>query len=95
MSMGLALGLSSLYYAFRSTTNPEMKKESIKTAGLLGVLYWITGLSAILYPGSKAIDPEFGEGFPQFWPFLLFGLCSVLGSFLEIREMQSQAKKST
>lgn len=37
---------------------------------MLGSLYWVTSLSAILYPGTEGRDPEFGGGFPQFWPFL-------------------------
>jgi len=94
MSMGLGLGLSSLYFAFRPTANAAMKNDSMMTAALFGSLYWITGLSAILYPGSKAIDPEFGEGFPQFWAFTVFGLCSLLGSFLEIRQLQIRVKKT-
>lgn len=36
----------------------------------MGSLYWVAGLSAILYPGTLAVDPEFGEGFPQFWVFV-------------------------
>jgi hypothetical protein len=73
MSMGLALGLCTLYYALRPCPNKEKAKDSLVTAALFGSLYWITGLSAALYPGSKAIDPEFGEGFPQFWLFLGLG----------------------
>lgn len=29
------------------------------SAALVGSLYWITGVSAALYPGSKFLDPEF------------------------------------
>ncbi|KUJ13123.1 uncharacterized protein LY89DRAFT_673220 [Mollisia scopiformis] len=93
MSMGLALGLSSLYYAFRPTANVIVKQESIKTAAVFGTLYWVTGLSAILYPGSKGMDPEFGEGFPQFWMFSIFALCSLMGSYLETRQLKSQTPK--
>ena len=66
MSMGAGLGLLTLYYTWSSTTAPH---ETLTTAAFLGSLYWLTGLSAILYPGAKGIDPEFGEGFPQFWVF--------------------------
>lgn len=59
---------------------------------LLGVSYWVTGLSAILYPGSGAIDPEFGEGFPQFWAFMAFGVCSLVGGVLERRRIEGVVK---
>jgi len=93
MSMGLALGLSSLYYAFRPTETAKMKKDSLVTAAVFGIIYWITGLSAILYPGSKGTDPEFGEGFPQLYIFTIFGACSVLGSYLEMGRVQALSKK--
>lgn len=92
MSMGVALGLASLYYGFRSTENAKTKKDSLTTAAVFGTIYWITGLSAILYPGSKGTDPEFGEGFPQAYMFTIFGICSVLGSYLEVREVQTKSK---
>jgi len=86
--MGLCLGLVCLYYTFRSARLPaqttaqaasfakETQKSDLFTAALIGSLYWITGLSAILYPGTLAVDPEFGTGFPQFW--LFSGLATVV-----------------
>ncbi|KAI9878308.1 MAG: hypothetical protein M1830_001289 [Pleopsidium flavum] len=84
MSMGACLSLATLYYTYRRV--PEAAAtDSIFTAAIFGSLYWLTALSAILYPGSKAIDPEFGEGFPQFWLFVgLLGLTWV-GWWLETR----------
>ncbi|TVY56930.1 hypothetical protein LSUE1_G009703, partial [Lachnellula suecica] len=69
MSMGLCLGLITLFYTHRRTKSVNEEKESLRTAAVFGSLYWITGLSAILYPGSAGMDPEFGDGFPQFWMF--------------------------
>lgn len=92
MSMGLLLGLSSLYYTFRSTTSIDVAKESVRTAVLLGVLYWVSGLSAILYPGSLGTDPEFGEGFPQLYAFTMFGVCSLVGGVLESKRIERVAK---
>jgi hypothetical protein len=90
MSMGLALGLSTLYYTFRPINNDREKaKDSLITAAVFGSLYWVTGLSAVLYPGSKAVDPEFGEGFPQFWLFLGFGVAAWVGAALEIRGLRT------
>lgn len=66
MSMGVCLALGTLYYTYR-LVGQEAAVDSLFTAAIFGSLYWITGLSAILYPGSKGMDLEFGEGFPQFW----------------------------
>ena len=70
MSFGLFLGILTAYYAWRGATTPQQAKDSLWTAAILGSLYWVAGLSAILYPGTLAVDPEFGEGFPQFWVFV-------------------------
>ncbi len=44
----------------------DAKKDDIFTAALFASLFWFTGLSAILYPGSRGQDPEFGGAwFPQ------------------------------
>lgn len=62
MSMGLGLGLATLFYTWRSAglSTAAMARDSLFTAAIFGSIYWITGLSAILYPGTLAIDPEFG-----------------------------------
>ncbi|MCJ1459354.1 hypothetical protein MMC28_009731 [Mycoblastus sanguinarius] len=85
MSTGLCLGLLTAYYTWRS--HPLPTKDNFRTAAIFGSLYYITTLSAILYPGSKGMDPEFGEGFPQFWPFLGFGTLPWVGYFLEARRL--------
>lgn len=92
MSMGAVCGLSSLYYAFRSTENAQAKKDSLTTAAVFGSMYYITGLSAIFYPGSKGTDPEFGEGFPQAYLFTFLAVCCVLGCYLEGRLVQTRSK---
>src|SRR5947209_2027284 len=63
MSMGALLGLATLYYTWRS--HPAPGTDSIKTAAIFSSLYYIAGISAIFYPGSLAVDPEFGTGYPQ------------------------------
>ena len=79
MSTGLCLGLLIAYYTWRPTPLP---KDSLETAAILGTVYWVTSLSGILYPGALAVDPEFGEGFPQFWPFLGLACFSWVGYWL-------------
>ncbi len=58
------------------------------TAAIFGSLYYIAGLSAILYPGTLAVDPEFGEGFPQFWLFAGMTGLPWLGYLLESRSLR-------
>lgn len=93
MSMGLALSLLTLYYTYRPTPNLTAAKDSIFSAAIVGTLYWITGLSAILYPGSLAVDPEFGEGFPQAKLFVGFAGLAWLGWWFEIRRLEGGAKR--
>jgi hypothetical protein len=83
MSTGLALGLLTLYYTWRTPTL-HGARDSIFTAGILGSLYFITAASAILYPGTLWIDPEFGEGSPQGLLFLCMFSLSWVGAGLEL-----------
>ena len=79
MSFALLLGILTVYYTWRATPQP---KDSLWTAAILASSYYVAGLSAILYPGSLAVDPEFGEGFPQFWPFLVMMVLPWFGYLL-------------
>lgn len=79
MSLGLALGILSAYYTWRPTAFP---KDSLRTAAIFGSLYYVAALSAILYPGTLAVDPEFGQGFPQLGLFLAMTGLAWLGYLL-------------
>ncbi|MCJ1391812.1 hypothetical protein MMC18_004679 [Xylographa bjoerkii] len=92
MSMNACLSLATLYYTFRRTPTAAAAKDSLFTAAIFGSLYWVTGMSAILYPGSLAMDPEFGEGFPQAPIFVGLGLASWVGWWVETRQMGGRAK---
>jgi hypothetical protein len=83
MSMGLALGLSSFYYLYR----PQYNKDSVFTAALLCSMYWITQASAILYPGTAWVDPEFGTNAPQPRDIPIFLGIVWLGYWLETRRL--------
>lgn len=85
MSMGVALGLSSLYYLYR----PQYNKDSLFTAALLCSMYWLTQASAILYPGTAWIDPEFGTeaDAPQPKGIPVFLGITWLGYWLEMRRL--------
>jgi hypothetical protein len=83
MSMGALLGLAMLYYTWRS--DPAPSGESIKTAAIFSSLYYISGISAIFYPGALAMDPEFGQGNPQLFLFGANLVLSFLGYWLGAR----------
>jgi hypothetical protein len=71
----------------------SLLRDSLMTAAIFGSLYWLTGLSVILYPGSLAVDPEFGEGFPQFWLFSGLMASSLVGWGFEIVRLNGSLKK--
>lgn len=102
MSLGLCLGLLTTYFAWRPVfTTPATKKagastdsgtgmtekESISISAVFGTLYWIAGLSAILYPGTLWIDPEFGTGAPQVPLFVASIVGAWVGWALEMRRV--------
>ena len=99
MSTGLVACLLSGYYLFRtpptatqsSKGNDSVRKVALKdslfTAAMIGSIYTVTGLSAILYPGAKGIDPEFGDGFPQLYVFGGSLMVNWLGWWLENRRL--------
>ncbi|KAG8631075.1 hypothetical protein KVT40_000215 [Elsinoe batatas] len=59
MSLSIALVLLSAYLCFRPTTSLQQSRDSVWVAALVSSLYGLTGLSAILYPGTDWQDPEF------------------------------------
>ncbi|TEY40955.1 hypothetical protein BOTCAL_0411g00030 [Botryotinia calthae] len=65
----------------------KMTRDSMITAAIAGSLYWIAGLSAILYPGSKAMDPEFGDAAPQMIIFPFFMGMAILGAWFEVKDL--------
>jgi hypothetical protein len=85
MSMGTLLGLATLYYTWRS--DPARGTDSIKTAAIFSSLYYIAAISAIFYPGSLAVDPEFGTGIPQLPLFTALPILSLLAYWLESRRV--------
>ena len=102
MSTGLVACLLSGYYLFRTppTATQSVKgndsarkialKDSLFTAAMIGSIYTVTGLSAILYPGAKGTDPEFGEGFPQGYLFAGSLVVNWVGWWLENRKLSAR-----
>jgi hypothetical protein len=86
MSTGLLLSLYTLYYTYRGSIKLQVREDMFSPT-VFGSLYWISGLGAILCPGSAAIDPDFGDPktFPQFWLFTGLGAASWARWWLETR----------
>lgn len=101
MSMGAVLGLTTLYFTWRPVFSsihytPTAVKDSMFSAAWIGTLYWLTGLSAGLYPGAKFLDPEFAGtkydvkffGFPaQSVVFAVSGVLCWVAYGLEVRRL--------
>jgi hypothetical protein len=92
MSTGVLLGMSALYYLYRpmSSSSGAAVQDSLHLVVWFLSLNWIAQLSAILYPGSLAMDPEFGDEFPQLYICaVLFGIIGT-GYALERRRLVSK-----
>lgn len=89
IGLSTALGAATLFLTWRpafTRMTRELSRETLKMAAFTGSIYWITGLTAILFPGSSGLDPEFGgPGFPQLPLFMTFGALGLVGSWLEYR----------
>lgn len=89
------MGGLTAYYTWRRSAQASgsgwgglaAERDSITTAALLGSLYWVTGMSGILYPGTKWQDPEFGEGAPQKVVFGMHVVLCWIGWWLEMKRL--------
>jgi hypothetical protein len=97
MSMGLVLGLTTLYYLYRGASTPDIKSHYVHTAAWTGSIYWITQLSAFIYPGSLAVDPEFGTFAPQVYiasSMLTFAFVGLLLERARLASLLDEGKDS-
>lgn len=84
ISLSVVLGLATLFYGWRRAATPALRREFMGVTAFVSSIYWLCGLAAILFPGTMGLDPEFGgPGFPQAPLFVGFGLCGLVGSWLE------------
>ncbi|OOQ87616.1 hypothetical protein PEBR_15830 [Penicillium brasilianum] len=99
MSFGaLAAGLA-IYLLCRRSLALEAAKDNLFSAACVGSLTTIAGLSAIFYPGTAWVDPEFASGAriaPQvyvFWGQLLINWCAYVleKGRLDKREKQKRS----
>jgi len=77
MSMGVALGLASLYYLWK----PAPTRTSLATAATIASVVGVTQLSVVFYPGIASVDPPGEDNWPQL-KTTLPGLGLVLAGYL-------------
>ncbi|MEV5720336.1 DUF6640 family protein [Amycolatopsis mediterranei] len=82
MSLGLALGATSLWQLWRRPT-----RAGLDAGAVLASLYWVTQISALAYPGSRAVDPPKAERFPQAKIAVPALALTALGYVLERRSL--------
>ena len=71
MTAGVALSVAALYHLWQ----PRDQLTSLNSAAISASIYWVSQLSARLYPGTASVDPP-GE---DNWPQLKFAL-PILGA---------------
>ena len=59
MLMAVFLGLSTLYFTWRSAATVAEKRVQLTAAILFGLAYWITQIGGVTFPGTALLDPEF------------------------------------
>jgi hypothetical protein len=82
MSLGLALGTTSLWQLWR-----RPGRAGLDAGAVLASLYWLTQISALAYPGSKAVDPPGTAKFPQAVVAFPALAVTALGYVLERRRL--------
>ncbi|GCB23184.1 hypothetical protein AAWM_06069 [Aspergillus awamori] len=88
MSMGALLGVVTAFYTLRPARTAELRSHFLDIVAWAGALYWVTQLSAFAYPGSLAVDPEFGTGAPQVYICAVLLLALTAGIWLERRALE-------
>ncbi|WP_410630470.1 DUF6640 family protein [Amycolatopsis sp. cmx-4-83] len=83
MSLGLALGATSLWQLWR----PSSARAGLDAGAALASLYWLTQISALAYPGSRAVDPPGTARFPQGKVAIPALAVTALGYVLERRRL--------
>ncbi|WP_329054349.1 acetyltransferase [Amycolatopsis sp. NBC_01488] len=82
MSLGLALGTTSLWQLWRRPS-----RAGLDAGAVLASLYWLTQISALAYPESKAVDPPGTAKFPQAVVAFPALAITALGYVLERRRL--------
>lgn len=65
MSLGVGLAAVTLTQLWRPHDDVTDARRAVGVAAVTATLYWLTQISALAYPGSKAVDPPDTATFPQ------------------------------
>ena len=66
MSLGAGPSLGAiLLQLWRPTHTTAATRAAVDGAAVSAALYWVTQISALAYPGAKAVDPPGTATFPQ------------------------------
>lgn len=88
MSMGVALGLATLY-------NLWVRRHSriaLDSAAITASIYHVSQLTAGLYPGTATVDPPGADNWPQLWTTVPLLVVVATGYALERRRMAGSAR---
>ena len=87
MSLGVCLSATSLYFAFKPSTNVAEARKGLLYAAMIGSYYCFAGMTAILYPGADWYDPPQTPASPQKWMFPTQIVVLWIGCWLEVRRL--------
>jgi hypothetical protein len=65
MSLGAGLAGATLLQLWRPARTTAATKAALDGAAVSAALYWVTQISALAYPGDRAVDPPGRATFPQ------------------------------
>ncbi len=89
MSLGAGLAGATLLQLWRPARTTAATKAALDGATVSAALYWVTQISALAYPGDRAVDPPGRATFPQA-VIALPSLALVWGYALERRRLRRQ-----
>ncbi|MEU3053863.1 DUF6640 family protein [Streptomyces griseus] len=65
MSLGAGLAGAALLQLWRPADSGAAARAALDGGAVSAALYWVTQISALAYPGSRAVDPPGKQVFPQ------------------------------
>ncbi|MFJ8863952.1 DUF6640 family protein [Streptomyces sp. NPDC102451] len=90
MSLGAGLAGVTMLQLWRPADSTAAAKAALDSGAVSAALYWVTQISALAYPGSRAVDPPGKQIFPQAVVALPSLALVGLGYALERRRLRHQ-----
>jgi hypothetical protein len=90
MSLGAGLAGAALLQLWRPAHTTAATRTALDGAAVSAALYWATQISALAYPGAKAVDPPGTATFPQAVIALPSLALVGMGYALERRRLRQQ-----